>query len=165
MLRAGDGRWVALNLARRADIELLGAWMGRDWDEPVWDAVADALGAMPAEGAVERAQLLGIPAAVAVPAPDPVPQQWGSGRSADLGGIRVVDLSALWAGPLCTRLLGELGATVVKVEHVQRPDGARAGPPEFWNLLNGAKESLMLDFQSTDGRHELQRCSTLPTSW
>lgn len=167
LLRARDGRWVALNLSRRADIELLSAWMGRAWDEPVWDAVAGALRDMPAEHAVERAQLLGLPAAVAVPAPDldgsnldvqdPASREEGRADPTALAGARVVDLSSLWAGPLCTRLLGELGATVVKVEHVQRPDGARAGSPEFWNPLNGAKEALMLDFDSNVGQRELQR--------
>ena len=37
----------------------------------------------------------------------------------------VVDLSALWAGPLCAHLLGLAGARVVKVESLGRPDGAR----------------------------------------
>ena len=65
LLRAGDGRWVAINLARRDDVELLAAWMRREWDGPVWDAVAGALGGMRAAEAVDRAQELGIPAAVA----------------------------------------------------------------------------------------------------
>jgi crotonobetainyl-CoA:carnitine CoA-transferase CaiB-like acyl-CoA transferase len=154
---AGNDQWVALNLARRADVELLGAWMERDWQAPVWDAVAEALRGMTAEHAVERAQLLGIPAAVAVPAPDLAPQDSSSPDSIDLRGTQVVDLSALWAGPLCARLLGARGASVVKVEHSRRPDGARAGSPAFWTLLNGAKKSVMLDFDSIEGRRDLQR--------
>lgn len=162
LLRAGDDRWMALNLSRRTDVELLAAWMQRGWDEPVWGAVGDALAEMTAEHAVERAQLLGIPAAVAVTAPDPglesLPRKdWSTPGSIELRGARVVDLSALWAGPLCARLLAELGASVTKVEHVHRPDGARAGSPEFWNLLNGAKDSVMLDFDSADDRYELHR--------
>ena len=38
----------------------------------------------------------------------------------------VVDLSALWAGPLCTHLLQLMGAQVIKVESTTRPDGMRA---------------------------------------
>ena len=38
---------------------------------------------------------------------------------------RVVDFSAMWAGPLCAQLLGRCGAEVVKVEDVSRPDAAR----------------------------------------
>ena len=58
----------------------------------------------------------------------------------------VVDLSSLWAGPLCTRLLRDAGATVIKVESRVRPDGARLGPPAFFDLLNAGKEELVLDF-------------------
>ena len=46
----------------------------------------------------------------------------------DVTGLLVVDLSALWAGPLCGGLLAGAGATVVKVESTHRPDGARRGP-------------------------------------
>ena len=72
----------------------------------------------------------------------------------------VVDLSALWAGPLCGDLLARAGATVVKVESTQRPDGARRGPREFFDLLNGHKRSVALDLQSHDGvrvLHDLVR--------
>jgi crotonobetainyl-CoA:carnitine CoA-transferase CaiB-like acyl-CoA transferase len=54
----------------------------------------------------------------------------------------VLDLSALWAGPLCARLLETRGALVRKIELVDRPDGARAGDPEFWRRLNGAKQEM-----------------------
>ena len=40
----------------------------------------------------------------------------------------MVDLSSLWAGPLCGQLLAAAGADVVKVESLARPDGARHGP-------------------------------------
>src|SRR5689334_4661100 len=48
LLPASDGRWVAVNLSRRDDVELLAAWMGHEWDGPVWDAVGGALGTMDA---------------------------------------------------------------------------------------------------------------------
>ena len=72
-------------------------------------------------------------------------------RGPTLTGLIVVDLSALWAGPLCGDLLARTGATVVKVESTQRPDGARRGPTEFFDLLNGRKQSVALDFQSHAG--------------
>ena len=166
LMPARDGRWVALNLARRADSELLAAWMGRAWDGTVWDVVAEHLRGTDAEAAVERAQLLGIPAAVAADPPSgaeadavavwPVRVDRGSaGRGR--GEPLVVDLSALWAGPLCARLLGERGARVVKVELAGRPDGARAGPAEFWRRLNEAKEDVMLDVSGDEGRSALTR--------
>ncbi len=139
-----------MNLARRSDTELLGAWMARDWPAPgesnaPWDAVRAHVATVAAEPAVERAQLLGIPAAVAVPASGasvPVRLTRGAPRQAALARRVVLDLSSLWAGPLCARLLGTRGALVRKVELVDRPDGARAGDPEFWRRLNGAKQDV-----------------------
>jgi hypothetical protein len=157
LLPARDG-WVAMNLARRTDVELLAAWMGYEWDGPAWDAVAAALSTMDAEPAAARAQLLGIPAAVAVAAPEvaATPVEPGSRGGVDPRPL-VVDLSALWAGPLCGRLLAARGARVVKVEDAARPDGARAGPPAFWDRLNAAKEQRALDFGAPAGRSALTR--------
>ena len=64
--------------------------------------------------------------------------------------IRVVDLSSLWAGPLCGQLLSAAGCDVIKVESVSRPDGARMGSPEFFDLLNGTKRSVSLDFANRE---------------
>jgi len=68
----------------------------------------------------------------------------------------VVDLSSLWAGPLCTHLLALAGAHVVKVESTSRPDGARRGPTAFFDLLNGGKRSVALDFASNEGVRALR---------
>ena len=68
-----------------------------------------------------------------------------------------MDLSALWAGPLCTHLLGLLGARVVKVESPGRRDGARAGNQAFFDLLNRGKSTLMLDLDTMSGRDQLRR--------
>jgi CoA-transferase family III len=144
---ARDGRWVALNLARRADVDLLPAWMEHEYDAATWDAIRGHLENVDAVPAVGRAQLLGIPAAVAVSASDrATPVQVSRGRRRRVRGAPVVlDCSALWAGPLCARLLGARGAVVRKVELSGRPDGARHGPPEFWRRLNGEKEELTVD--------------------
>ena len=63
----------------------------------------------------------------------------------------VVDLSSLWAGPLCARLLQGHGARVVKVESTRRPDGARRGPAGFFALLHAGQEAVALDLASTVG--------------
>ncbi|WP_245367440.1 CoA transferase [Nocardia goodfellowii] len=72
-----------------------------------------------------------------------------------LRGCLVVDLSALWAGPLCARLLGLAGARVVKVESVQRPDAGRGWSPELFRWLHEGHEFRVVDFRSDSGRMEL----------
>jgi crotonobetainyl-CoA:carnitine CoA-transferase CaiB-like acyl-CoA transferase len=69
----------------------------------------------------------------------------------------VVDLSSLWAGPLCAHLLGLAGARVIKVEGSRRPDGARFGPPRFFELLHHGHDSVALDLATAVGRDELRQ--------
>lgn len=137
LLRAADS-WVALSLARESDVELLPAFLGIDDPSDVPGAVA----AVPAADLRAVAVLLGLPFAVLgeTPAPDvPVmPTRLGEAAPLDRPPV-VVDLSSLWAGPLCSRLLLERGATVVKVESTTRPDGARA-TPAFFARMNDGKE-------------------------
>jgi hypothetical protein len=72
-----------------------------------------------------------------------------------LAGAVVVDLSSMWAGPLCARLLGLAGAEVIKVETPDRPDGGRAGERRFFDWLHGGHRSVVLDFRSPSGRGAL----------
>jgi crotonobetainyl-CoA:carnitine CoA-transferase CaiB-like acyl-CoA transferase len=85
--------------------------------------------------------------------------------SADLplAGLLVADFSRVLAGPLCTQLLGDTGARVIKVEEPQRGDETRNwGPPflgevsTYFLSVNRNKESLALDLRSEEGR-ELAR--------
>jgi crotonobetainyl-CoA:carnitine CoA-transferase CaiB-like acyl-CoA transferase len=68
----------------------------------------------------------------------------------------VVDLSSLWAGPLCASLLRLLGCRVVKVEDPRRPDGARRGPTALFDLLNAGAESEVVDLAGDRGRERLR---------
>jgi hypothetical protein len=158
LLPSGNG-FMAVSLPRADDMETVPAWLELD-DVPgsvpaMWSSVASHLRHGDPDLLLARAQLLGLPAArvgesagrVGV-----VPSQLGGAPPRpNLTGLIVVDLSALWAGPLCGDLLARLGATVVKVESTQRPDGARRGPAEFFDLLNGRKQSVALDFRDQDG--------------
>src|SRR5262249_29242661 len=82
----------------------------------------------------------------------------GGARSGlPLAGLTIVDFTAFWAGPSSTALLAALGADVVKVESIQRPDGMRfAGGPRpgaerWWEYswlfhgVNVDKRSITLD--------------------
>jgi crotonobetainyl-CoA:carnitine CoA-transferase CaiB-like acyl-CoA transferase len=75
--------------------------------------------------------------------------------SPSLHGCIVVDLSSLWAGPLCAHLLGLAGARVIKAESVARPDGARRGPRTFFDLLHAGHESVAIDLTEHHGRSVL----------
>ena len=70
-------------------------------------------------------------------------------------GLRVVDFSALWAGPLCAHLLGLGGAEIIKVETTTRPDGARRGNADFYNLLHGGHRSVVFDPADDSDRRSL----------
>jgi hypothetical protein len=135
LLRAADG-WVAVNLARPTDREALPALLGGHASLESMAAAAKA-----AEIA-DRAQLVEIPAA-ALGAPAPRDVGPVAGR-VSLAGVHVVDLSAMWAGPLCGRLLRLAGARVTKVESPDRPDGARFGPAGFYSWLHQGQGSRVV---------------------
>jgi crotonobetainyl-CoA:carnitine CoA-transferase CaiB-like acyl-CoA transferase len=114
---------------------------------------------------VERAALLGLPItslgeAACVPALQATSLPGVHRLGPTLDGLVVVDLSSLWAGPLCGHLLQQAGARVIKVESETRPDGARRGPPAFFDLLHGGQESVALDFGTAAGRASLRRLLT-----
>src|SRR5436309_2448185 len=75
-----------------------------------------------------------------------------------LDGLRVLDLSRVLAGPLCTQILGDLGADVVKVERPDGGDDTRGwGPPfvaddaAYFLSLNRNKRSVALDLATREG--------------
>ena len=51
-----------------------------------------------------------------------------------LEGVRVLDLSRMYAGPWCTQNLGDLGAEVIKVERPGLGDDMRAYGPSRWTF-------------------------------
>ncbi|MBL8674136.1 MAG: CoA transferase [Rhodospirillales bacterium] len=89
-----------------------------------------------------------------------------SGRP-PLDGIRVVDFSRVIAGPLCTQILADMGADVVKIENPDGGDdtrkgaGPRAGGPDgehhMFMTFNRGKRSVALDFTRPEGRAVVHR--------
>ena len=171
LLRSTDG-WIAVNLPRPDDLELLPAWLGPEAftgdsadDVVPWGAIAEIVRERPGVESVERAQELGLAVSlVPAEARSHVDAQLLARRTVDAGvpfvrthvgapvavrephDLRVVDLSSLWAGPLCTRLLADAGAHVIKVESTTRPDGARIGDPALFARLHAGKEFAEVPF-------------------
>ncbi len=98
----------------------------------------------------------------------PLPERIESPVAGDqlpLQGIRVIDLSMGWAGPLAARHLADLGADVIKVESCERFDWWRSweATPEWiagqgaekavsFNMVNRNKRGITLDLEHPDGK-------------
>ena len=151
LLRAADG-WCAVTLSRTDDIAAVPAilaGLGVDGPEPTgieqaWNAIEAAAFASPAEALATAVQSLGVPAA-ALPqeAPPPGSSPWppwqvtrisAPSPAGRLAGAVIADLSSMWAGPLCARLLGLAGARVIKVE---TPDAWTARGQETGGFSTG----------------------------
>ncbi len=160
--------WLAINFARAADWELVSAWLETHiaFD---WQSLAAALRHVAVDAAVTRGRLLGLAVCAMTPMASPV-QPWlrqkliAPKHAAATNTARVhnstplvIDLSSLWAGPLCGHLLQMLGARVIKVESTQRPDGARFGAENFFDLLNANKDCVALNLDTDAGREQLRQ--------
>lgn len=73
-----------------------------------------------------------------------------------LDGVRVLDLSAYLPGPYCTRLLADLGADVIKVEH-PKGDPVREFMPGVYEFLNRGKRVVRVDAKLEEGRDFVRR--------
>lgn len=86
-------------------------------------------------------------------------QNQSSTQSLPLNGVRVLDLSRVFAGPMCAMALGDMGAEVIKVEHPQRGDdtrdwGLRLGPTNttYFDTINRNKKSITLDLKTPEAQ-------------
>jgi hypothetical protein len=158
LLRAADG-WLALSLARDADVELVPALVESDRADAAWPLVTCWAAGQTVADAVARAILLGLPVAALRP-PSMTPAPWTitplpAGRRPSRGQMLVVNLAALWAGPLCAHLLSLAGARVIDVESIRRPDRSRQGNARFFDWLHAGHESVAMDLTEPDGRAAL----------
>ncbi len=86
-----------------------------------------------------------------------------AGGSLVLSDLFVLDLTRVLAGPYCTQLFADLGATVIKVESLQGDDTRRWGPPYaggesgYYLSVNRGKESLALDLKDPRGCNIVRR--------
>lgn len=81
---------------------------------------------------------------------------------AALSDVIVIDLSRVFAGPYCTMMLGDMGATVIKVEQPGKGDDTRhfgppyiAGESAYYLGLNRNKQSITIDFNDPDQKQRL----------
>jgi crotonobetainyl-CoA:carnitine CoA-transferase CaiB-like acyl-CoA transferase len=81
---------------------------------------------------------------------------------AALSDVIVIDLSRVFAGPYCTMMLGDMGATVIKVEQPGKGDDTRhfgppyiAGESAYYLGLNRNKHSITIDFNDPDQKQRL----------
>jgi crotonobetainyl-CoA:carnitine CoA-transferase CaiB-like acyl-CoA transferase len=83
-------------------------------------------------------------------------------RVASLSGVTILDVTRVVAGPYCTMMLADLGATVIKVEHPSDPDFVRGFPPfadgiegqgsGYFAQYNRHKMGISLDLKRPEGR-------------
>lgn len=155
---ASDG-WIAVNLARDEDRELVPAWLEAGIGEDPWTQIERLAPTMTCASLVERAALMGLPAGavgeVWAPHSDAVVHRMGVGTNHVAWPPQVLDLSALWAGPLCGAVLAAAGARVTRVESLGRPDPTRTSTPELFRRLNGTKAEVGLDLRGAADRRRL----------
>ena len=81
----------------------------------------------------------------------------GAAPRGPLAGVRVLDFTTVVSGPLCTQVLGDLGADVVKVEAPRGDSARRMGPPfrgghsPVWAQFNRNKRDIVIDLQRPEG--------------
>ncbi len=98
-----------------------------------------------------------------------------AGSEGPLKGVKVLDLSRILAGPTCTQLLGDLGASVIKIEnpatggddtrqwgppYVKDSDGNQSDLSAYYMAANRNKKSVALDIATKNGQAEVRRLAS-----
>lgn len=161
-----DG-WIAINLAREDDWRLLPALLETECDINNLLELQKLLKQQDSAVLVDRGGMMGLP--IAHTNNNKIADNWMSKICSSPSVDRnkqekplVIDLSSLWAGPLCSHLIQAAGARVIKVESTTRLDGARQdearqGVAEFFDLLHAGKSSIVLNLHEASGQQQLQQ--------
>ena len=168
LIETGDG-WIAANMPREADLEAVPAWTGCALDADPWKAIVDCARSFSAREFAASAQILSLAVAEvgSVRSTDYAPVSWrmGEPRAEPRSGLRVLDVSDLWAGPLCGVFFAAAGCDVLKI-NTQR--ALRSSPLAFDKRLNGGKKQLSLDLRHPPDlaalKRELRACDVVITS-
>lgn len=167
MIRSGTG-WLAINLPRPEDLATLPALtLGavEEGDVEGFEAWAQTVSG---DEVVEQGRLLGL-ALAQIPVPGGAlpeefrarePDPWtgtclGPARQRTGRAFRVVDFSGLWAGPLCTSLLAQLGADVVRVTGRARPQTPAPYDEAFNALVSRGVRHLPEELRDPDAVRNL----------
>lgn len=150
-----DGSWFALTIMREDDRAYLPALFGKEGMESASeDEIAAQIALHDSGDLLAKGRALGLPVACAdeVPASPAVEVlSRGSPRNRPEGHRPlVIDMSAIWAGPLCGHLLWLAGAEVVKVESGKRPDMIRSSDPQTFAIINQGKDCAEVDLNDPD---------------
>jgi hypothetical protein len=146
LMAAADG-WWALNLARDRDL-VPALTSGVAGDDP-WQQAERWGRGLPLTEILGRTRLLGLAAGSLAETAAPSALFRTSARPATAAGRDrplVVNLGALWAGPLAASLLALAGAEVIDVESLSRPDPTRLSSPAFYALLHDGHRRRAVDF-------------------
>lgn len=92
----------------------------------------------------------------------PHPSESGACPRGALAGLRVIDLSRVLAGPLCTQMLADHGAEVIKVEPPGGDETRTLGPPfnedgdaAYFTAVNRGKRGMAMNLSHPEGRETL----------
>jgi CoA-transferase family III len=161
-VRCADG-WVSLTLSRADDVDLLPACFEapfRALDDP-WIQIEQLARTISTVHIRDRATLVGLSCAIpdehlTKPFAAADVRSFPPAAPGPVSVTRVVDLSTLWAGPLCAHLLHRAGCDVSFVEDPTRPDGARTGAPSFFAQLRKGHAVVPLELRSPGGIQRLR---------
>ncbi len=149
---------LAVNLSRQEDISSVSAWLQAEVKDNIWSVIQSYASNSSSQFLLERAKLLGLAVSEVGEAKDmTIEITRKSSIAAYSRQPKVVDLSSMWAGPLCSWFLMRSGAEVIKIESSKRPDRGRLNQTPFFQRLNKGKSITAFDFDSKLGKSQLQK--------